>query len=75
MAEERKEFGALGVRRNRDGESDENLLSGKCIKGPIGGGLGAVGLDFLSSVWVVAFSEAGEKQLQVIIELGEGADG
>jgi len=75
LAEKGKEIRALGIGGDGDREGDEDLLAGEIFEGPGGGGVGRVGADFLAAVGVVAFRRAGEEELQVVVDFGQGADG
>ena len=72
--EEGENFLALGIGRDGDGEGDKEGLSSEIFLRPCGGGLGGIWLDDLASSRIVADSEAGEKQLEVVVDLGERAD-
>ena len=75
LVEEGEEFGGFGVGRDGDGEGDEDGLAGEVFDGPGGGGFGGVGLDFSPVCGIVAGGEAGEEEFEVIVDLGERADG
>ena len=75
LAEEGEEIRALSIGGDGDGEGDQDLFAGEVFVGPGGGGVGGVGADFLATVGVVAFRGAGEEELQVVVDLGQGADG
>ena len=75
LAEEGEEVRAFRIGGDGDGEGDEDLLAGQVLVGPGGGGVGGIGPDFLAAVRVVALRRAGEEELQVVVDLGQGADG
>ena len=73
--EEGEDVFGFGVRRDGDGEGDQDGFSREIFPGPGGGGFGGVGLDGFAGVRVVADGEAGEEELEVVVDLGERADG
>ena len=75
LVEEGEEFVGFGVGRDGDGKGDEDGLAGEVFHGPCGGGFRGVRLDGFAGVGIVAGGEAGKEELQVIVDLGEGADG
>jgi hypothetical protein len=75
LAQERKQVLALGIRGNGDGERDQHLLVGEVLESPGSGALGRVRKNLLAGIRIVALGGTSEEQLQVVVDLGQRADG
>lgn len=70
-----EKVGRVGVFRNADGEGDEEGYSG------VGGEDLALDRakggrdDFAMAFWAEGFSDTGEEEFEVVVDLGDGADG
>ena len=73
--EEGEEIVGGGVVGDGDGKSDECGFATEVMLGPIRGGVRSVGADFLVGFRIVGVREAGEEQLEVVVDFGERADG
>ena len=73
--EEGEEFFGRGVFWDGDGEEDEEGFVVQVGLAPREDGGGGVGLDGFAGGRVVAGGEAGVEELEVVVDLGEGADG
>ena len=74
-AQEGEEFPGFRIGGDRNGEGDEDVRAFQGFRGPFGGGFGGVRADLIAGVRIVAGGEAGEEEFQVIVDLGERADG
>lgn len=73
--EEGKELFGRGVFGDWNGEDDEDGFVAQVGLAPLKDGGRRVGLDGLAGAGVVARGEAGVEELEVVVDLGEGADG
>ena len=73
--EEGEELFGCGVFGDRNGEDDEDGFVAQVGLAPLKDGGRRVGLDRLAGAGVVARGEARVEELEVVVNLGEGADG
>ena len=75
LLEEGEEVGEVDFFGDRDGEEDEDLFPGKVGEAPIGDGVGRVGTDAFAAVWVDGVGVTGVEEFEVVVDLGDRADG
>ncbi len=72
--EEGEEFFGSGVPGNGDGKEDEDGVIGEVFFAPSEDGVWRIWLDWLTGGGVIAGRETGVEELEVVVDLGEGAD-
>ena len=75
LVEEGEKFRGFRACGCGHGEGDQYCLIGEMLHRPCGGASGRIGRDEFAGVWIVRSGCAGEEQLEVIVDLGERADG
>ena len=75
LVEEGEKFRGFRACGCGHGEGDQNRLIREMLHRPCGGAGGRVGRDEFAGVWIVRSGRAGEEQLEVVVDLGECADG
>ena len=73
--EEGEEIGGFGVLWDGDGKEDEDLLVAEVMETMGEDGGGGVWADFFAGLGVVAGGKARVEEFEVVVDLGEGADG
>src|SRR5438067_3446243 len=75
LLDEVEERARLCFRRDRDPESDQNILVGELLKNMVRDRLRGLGADFAAAVWAKAARDPRHEELQVIVDLRHRPDG
>src|ERR1700730_9390755 len=70
-----EELARRGFYRNGNPECDEHILAGELAQDFIGNRFGCFRMNFAAAAWTKGAGDAREKQLQIIADLSNGADG